>query len=71
MIGFHRCFDGFAANLVGCLSEASYRRKVRESAICQNAVNGIRFSDPNLYLYFYLYSIHSYFYKLKFSCSII
>ena len=50
MIEFHRHFDRFAANLVRCLNEVSYARKVSGSAIGQNAVNGIRFSDPNLYL---------------------
>ena len=58
MIEFHRYFDRFAASLVRCLSEASFARKASESAIGQNAINGIRFSNPDLYLYFYLYSIH-------------
>lgn len=70
MIEFHRHFERFAASLVRCLSEASFARKASESATGQNAVNEIRFSDPYLYLYFDLYSIH-YIFKLKFTKSLI
>ena len=58
MIEIHRYFCRVAANLVCCLSEASCKRKVRESAPCKNAVNGFRFSYTYLYLCFYEYSIH-------------
>ena len=55
MIEIHRHFERFAASLVRCLSEASCARKTSESATGQNAVNGFRFSDPYIYLSFYLY----------------
>ena len=65
MIEFHRHFERFAASLVRCLSEASYARKASGSATGQNAVNGIRFSDP-IDIYIFIYTQYTTFSKLKF-----
>ena len=68
MIEFHRHFERFAASLVRCLSEASYARKASGSATGQNAVNGIRFSDP-IDIYIFIYTQYTTFSKLKFKMS--
>ena len=64
MIEFHRYFERFAASLVRCLSEASFARKASESAIGQNAVNGIRFSDPES-IFIFIYTQYTSILKLK------
>ena len=59
MIEFHRHFERFAASLVRCLSKASCARKTSESATGQNAVNGIRFSDPfYMFLFQFILNTH-------------
>lgn len=64
MIEFHRHFERFAASLVRCLSEASYARKASGSATGQNAVNGIRFSDP-IDIYIFIYTPKTRDFKIK------
>ena len=61
MIGFYRRFERFAASLVRCLSEASFARKASESATGQNAVNGIRFWDPSIFIFLFILNTHLFF----------
>ena len=50
-IEFHRIFYKITANLVQCLSEASFARKVCEQAFCKKSVNEIRVAHHILFLY--------------------